>query len=61
MKDFFAMVIGLFLFLSFVLDAFGIWPTWTMIAGILAGFIYMIFTDKNRQNPLDKWSWRVYN
>lgn len=47
MKDFFAMVIGLFLFLSFVLGCFGIWPMWTMIAGVLAGFVYMIFTDKN--------------
>ena len=48
MKDFFAVMIGLFLFLSFMFGCFGIWPTWTMTAGILAGFVYMIFTDKNR-------------
>lgn len=47
MKDFFAMVIGLFLFLSFVFGCFGVWPMWTMIVGVLAGFVYMIFTDKN--------------
>jgi hypothetical protein len=47
MKDFFAMVIGLFLLLSFVFGCFGICPTWVMIVGILAGFVYMIFTDKN--------------
>lgn len=47
MKNFFAIVIGLFLFLSFVLGAFGIWPAWTMVLGIVLGFVYMIFTDKN--------------
>lgn len=47
MKDFFAMVIGLFLLSSFVLGVFGIWPAWMMMLGIALGFVYMIFTDKN--------------
>jgi hypothetical protein len=47
MNNLFAMVTMLFLFLSFVFSCFGIWPMWTMFIGILAGFVYMIFTDEN--------------
>lgn len=50
MFELIARVLGLFMFLSFVLVVFGVWGNWTLILAIALGFVYMFFTHK----PLDK-------
>lgn len=44
MKEFWACVLGLYLFISFVFVGFGVWPTITIIAGVVVGFIYTLLT-----------------
>ena len=48
MKDFLAWVWTMFMVLAFVFVCFGIWGSWTMICGVIVGFVNMIFTEKNR-------------
>jgi hypothetical protein len=44
MKELMAKVLLTYYGLSFVLVAFGIWAPWTLVAGLIAGIVYMIFT-----------------
>lgn len=48
MKDFLACAWCLFMVLAFVFVCFGIWGTWTMIGGVVIGFVNMIFTEQKR-------------
>lgn len=44
MKNLLAGVWCVVMVMAFVLVAFGVWSGWTLTAGIIAGFVYMIFT-----------------
>jgi hypothetical protein len=41
-----AFVLTMYFIMSFVLTGFGVWPMWSMVIGVIAGFVYMIFTYK---------------
>lgn len=48
MKNFLACAWCLFMVLAFLFFAFGIWGSWCLWAGLISGFVNMIFTNKNR-------------
>lgn len=46
MKELLGFVLMLAMVLTFVLVMFGVWSAWMLVAEIVAGFVYMIFTDQ---------------
>lgn len=44
MKELIAYVLVCYLFVAFVFVGFGVWPTITLIIGVIVGFIYTLLT-----------------
>lgn len=44
MKELMAYVLVCYLFVAFVCVGFGVWPTITLIIGVVVGFIYTLLT-----------------
>lgn len=44
MKELMAYVLVCYLFVAFVFVGFGVWPTITLIIGVVVGFIYTLLT-----------------
>lgn len=44
MKELIAYVLVCYLFVAFVCVGFGVWPTITLIIGVVVGFVYTLLT-----------------
>ena len=44
MKELIASVLVCYLFVAFVCVGFGVWPTITLIIGVVLGFVYTLLT-----------------
>ncbi len=45
MLELIAFVLLIYWALAFVLVAFGAWSIWTLIIGLIMGFVYVMFTE----------------